>query len=246
MRVVDLTLTINRHMRGIPELREYKENPTRCTVLTCMGEGQRDHLLSRDLELADDVELTLHMMSKLEILTHIGTHIDAPCHFLEENDRWSVEQIPMEKMVGKGVVVPMTHLQPRQAITADEIIKTGVDINPDVIPILYTGWTERAWGTDEFWGESIYLDTSAAALLVEKGVKAMALDCFPEAPFWLGIEADEPPGRNHKTLLGNKIIIMQLLTNIAELGNDEFTLIAAPLPLEGLDGSPARVFAIID
>jgi arylformamidase len=211
-----------------------------------MSQNQRSHLIERDLELASDLQLTLHMASRLEILTHIGTHVDAPCHFLDEDERWSVEQIPLERLIGPGRVVPLTHLEPRQAITADEIIKTGVDIDGSVIPILYSGWTERAWGTDAFWNESIYLDVSAAALLVEKGVKAVALDCFPEAPFWLGIEADQPPGRNHKAFLRNGTIIIQLLTNIRDLIGKRFTLIAAPLPLEGLDGSPARVFAIVD
>ena len=37
MAVIDLTLPVNRHMRGIPNLREYEENPTRCVVLSCMG-----------------------------------------------------------------------------------------------------------------------------------------------------------------------------------------------------------------
>lgn len=245
MAVIDLTLPINRHMQGIPDLREYEENPTRCVVLSCMGEVQKSYLESRDIELDENVEFTPHMLSRLEILTHIGTHIDAPCHFLESGG-WTVEQIPLDHTIGKGVVVPLTHLQGRERITADEIMKTGVEINAGVIPVLHTGWTERTWGADEFWGESIFLDTTAAEYIVEKGCKAVALDCFPEAPFWLGIEADEPPGRNHKTLLGNKTIIIQLLTNISKLNGSEFTLYGIPLPLDGMDGSPARVFAITE
>ena len=243
MAVIDLTLPVNRHMQGIPNLREYEENPTRCVVLSCMGEVQKAYLESRDIELDENLEFTPHMLSRLEILTHIGTHIDAPCHFLESGG-WTVEQIPLEHTIGKGVVVPLTHLKGRERITADEIIRTGVEIDAGVIPVLYTGWTERAWGADEFWGESIFLDTTAAEYIVEKGCKAVALDCFPEAPFWLGIEADQPPGRNHKTLLGNKTIIIQLLTNIGKLNGREFTLYGIPLPLDGMDGSPARVFAV--
>ena len=245
MAVIDLTLPVNRHMQGIPNLREYEENPTRCVVLSCMGEVQKAYLESRDIELDESLEFTPHMLSRLEILTHIGTHIDAPCHFLESGG-WTVEQIPLEHTIGKGVAVPLTHLKGRERITADEIIRTGVELDNSVIPVLHTGWTERAWGTDEFWGESIFLDTTAAEYIVEKGCKAVALDCFPEAPFWLGIEADEPPGRNHKTLLGNKTIIIQLLTNIGRLNGREFTLYGIPLPLDGMDGSPARVFAITE
>ena len=72
----------------------------------------------------------------------------------------------------------------------------------------------------------------------------MALDFFPEAPFWLGIEPDAAPGRNHRTLLGDQTIITQMLTNVGAIDSEEFTLAGVPLRLEGLDGSPARVFAI--
>ena len=54
------------------------------------------------------------------------------------------------------------------------------------------------------------------------------------------------PGPNHRMLLGNKTIIIQMLTNIGALDSEEFTLVAVPLALESLDGSPARVFTMID
>ena len=46
-------------------------------------------------------------------------------------------------------------------------------------------------------------------------------------------------------LLGNQTIIIQMLTNIGAIGSDDFKLEAAPLRLEGMDGSPARVFAVV-
>ncbi len=58
--------------------------------------------------------------------------------------------------------------------------------------------------------------------------------------------ADGPPGPNHVKLLGNDIIIIQMLTNISAIGPGAFTLVAVPLLLEGLDGSPARIFAMVE
>jgi len=243
MRIVDLTLPINGRMQGIPMLREYEENPTRCIALASLSDAQVARHKEHGVELAENHEVTLHMMSRLEILTHIGTHIDAPCHFLD--DTWTIDEVPMERMVKPGRIIPLTNIEPKSPVTADAILETGVAIDDSVIPILHTGWTEKTWGTDAFWNEMIYLDTSAAALLVESGVSAVALDFFPEAPFWLGIEADALPGRNHRALLGNQTIIIQLLTNISAIDSHDFTLVGVPLKLEGLDGSPARVFAMI-
>ena len=242
MRIIDLSLPINRDMKGIPNRWEYDQNPTRCVAISSLSDPQLARLKERNIEISPDLEISHHMMSRLEIVTHIGTHIDAPCHFVDGT--WSIDEVPLELTVNKGRVIPLTHIQPKSPVTADEILATSVDFDSSVIPILHTGWTDRAWGTDRFWNEMIYLDTSAAALMVERGVSAVALDFFPEAPYWLGIEPDAAPGRNHRTLLGNKTIIIQMLRNISAIDVDDFTLAGVPLRLEGLDGSPARVFAI--
>lgn len=242
MRITDLSLPINRYMTGIPDRSEYEQNPTRCVVISSLSDPQLASLRERNIEISPNLGMSHHMMSRLEILTHIGTHIDAPCHFVDGT--WSIDNVPLDFTVKKGRVIPLTHIQPKSPVTADDILATSVDFDSSVIPVLHTGWTDRAWGTERFWNEMIYLDTSAANLMVERGVSAVALDFFPEAPFWLGIEADAAPGRNHRALLGNKTIIIQMLSNIDDIGSEDFMLVAVPLRLEGLDGSPARVFAM--
>jgi arylformamidase len=189
------------------------------------------------------------MLSRLEILGHLGTHIDALIHFLD--DGWSIDQVPLERIVKKGRVIPLTDTEPRAMVTADMVLATGVNFDDGVIPILHTGWTERAAGSHAFWDDMICLDVSVSELMIERGVSAVALDFFPEVAFWRmsGKPAGDPdgkPGPNHRMLLGNKTIIIQMLTNIGALDGEEFTLVAVPLALEGLAGSPAQVFAMID
>ncbi len=247
MRIVDLTLPINRDMKGIPKIREYEENPTRCVVLSALSENHLAEIRAAGLETEADAEteITHHMMSRLEIVTHIGTHIDAPVHFVEGG--WTIDQVPLERIVKKGRVIPLTDTPPGTLVTADAIIATGVAFDDSVIPVLHTGWTDKAWGTERYWPEMIGMDTSVSELMVARGVSAVAIDFFPEAPFWREeYRPDGPPGPNHVKLLGNESIIIQMLTNISALGSAEFTLVAAPLLLEGLDGSPARVFAMVE
>lgn len=244
MRVIDLSLPINRRMTGIPQLRDYV-NPARCVVLSGFSEGHLKKLASRGLDVAPDAGIGHSSMCRVEIVTHVGTHVDAPAHFIE--DAWPIDQVPLERIVKKGRIVPLTHVAAGAGISAETILASGVEFDETVIPVLHTGWTDRAWGTDAFWNEMIYLEPSVGELLVSRGVSAVAIDCFPEVPFWrFPPDPNRPRGPNHLKLLGNKTIIIQMLRNIAAIGRSDFTLVAAPLALEGADGSPARVFAILD
>jgi len=50
-------------------------------------------------------------------------------------------------------------------------------------------------------------------------------------------------GANHKRWLKAGIPMIQMLTNLGRLGRT-FAIVALPLGLEGMDGSPARVIGI--
>jgi kynurenine formamidase len=52
-------------------------------------------------------------------------------------------------------------------------------------------------------------------------------------------------GANHKRWLEAGIPMIQLLTNLGDIG-DRFKLVALPLRLRGMDGAPARVVGIED
>lgn len=246
MRLVDLTLPINRHMAGIPGMPLHAKNPPRCVVLSAVNDAQLEKIIDQGLEVEGDPPITgMAMLSRLEILGHTGTHIDAPIHFVEEG--WSIDQVPLDRLVKPGRIIPLTHMEPGEMVTADKVLATGVDFDETVIPVLHTGWTDRTWGTDAFWDDMICLDTSVSELMVERNVSAMALDFFPEVAFW---KMDGPPpgghGPNHEILLSNQVILIQMLTNIKSIGTDEFTLVAMPLALENMDGSPARIIAMVD
>jgi len=50
----------------------------------------------------------------------------------------------------------------------------------------------------------------------------------------------------HETFLGNKVLIVEGLTNLDKINNEEFTFFALPLKFKGRDGSPVRAIAILD
>jgi arylformamidase len=129
-----------------------------------------------------------------------------------------------------------------------DILDTGVQLGPNRIPVINTGWTEKMWGKPEFWEQMPYLDRGVGDFMVSKGVPALAMDIFPEKAIWRGVKLD--PGENwvanHVALLEKGIPMIQFVTNLSQIGNNRFVLVALPLKISGGDASPARVIALVE
>lgn len=242
-RIVDLTIPIESNYPGIPGSAT---PPPKLETITVINEAQRVLLEAEGVDVKKDVPVTRRsMISTLFIGTHSGTHIDAPRHLFEKGE--SVDQISLEKIVKEAVLIKLTHKGPNSTVSAKDVLDTGVEFGPDVIPVIYTGWTEKMAGKPGFWEQVPYLEPDVGELMVKKGVTAVAMDLFPEKARWrVPLEPGEVRGINHLTLLGKGIIIIQFLTNLSQIGKDRFLLVALPLKLKGVDGSPARVIALVE
>jgi kynurenine formamidase len=246
-RVVDLTLPIESNMAGIPGLKIYADNPSKVGIIAAMTEAQKEQLRTEGLTLVDNMEINGRVMiSLLSILTHNGTHIDAPRHVLEKG--LPVDQLPLAQVAKEGVLINLPHKGANSSISVKDILDTGVELGPNRIPVIHTGWTDKTWGKPEFWSQMPYLEPGVGAMMAEKGVSAVAMDVFPEKPLWRGVKLE--PGEvwlgNHLALLGKGIPLIQFVTNLSQIGSRKFVLVALPLKMRGADGSPARVIALVE
>lgn len=246
-RVVDLTLPIESNMPGIPGIKSYSEHPSSVKVIAAMTNAQREILQREAMTLADDLVVNgRSMISILSILVHNGTHIDAPRHMIENG--YPIDQLPLSNVVGEAVLIDLPNKGPNSSVSVKDILDTGVEFGPNLIPILRTGWTETMWGKPEFWDQMPYLEQGVGELMVKKAVPAVGMDVFPEKPLWRGVKLD--PGEvwvaNHIALLENGIPMIQFLTNLSQVGTNKFMLAALPLKIRGGDASPARVIALVE
>ena len=118
-------------------------------------------------------------------------------------------------------------------VSGDDLERTGVVPAPGQIAVIKTLWTDRAWGRPEFWDDTIHLEPSVSEWTTARGVTAVAMDCFPEKPFWRMTLLPAERGANHKRWLKAGIPIIQLLTNLGGIGG-RFKLVALPLRLRGM------------
>jgi arylformamidase len=176
---------------------------------------------------------------KIVLGTHIGTHADAPRHFIPQGR--TIDDVSLDILIGPATVVNFAPCRPLQVIDiADLKAKLG-----DKIPtrlVLRTDWSEH-FGQMAFYNEYPFFSEAAATWMVENGVRLIAMDTpSPDNPAHSrGTPKDSP---NHKVLLGAGVVLVEYVCNLKALTASEVELIVLPLKLKGCDGSPARCVAI--
>jgi arylformamidase len=182
---------------------------------------------------------------KLCLATHVGTHVDAPFHFVD--GATTVENMPLEKYAGPAILLDLRSVSKGQEpLTIAEVTEAGA--NPesvkDQIVVLFTGWAEAESGGPRFYGHGPYLGTDTAGYLADCGANAVAVDFpidkHPDTP--LSTIKDFPV---HRLLLGQNIPLIENLINLDKLVGKQFELWALPLKLKGGDGAATRAVARI-
>ena len=183
--------------------------------------------------------------TKLTLATHIGTHVDAPYHFVE--GAATVDQMPLEKYMGPAVLLDLRSvargLTPLQVSELEDAGATPEALK-DKIAVLFTGWAEAESAGARFYGHGPYLSNEGADYLAKTGVNAVAVDFpidkHPATP--LSTIHDFPV---HRLLLGQNIPLIENLINLDQLVGREFELWALPLKLKSGDGTATRAVARI-
>jgi len=146
------------------------------------------------------------------------------------------------------VLINLSGKGPNSVVAVRDVAESGVEIRPDTIVMINTGWTDKMWGKPGFWEQMPYLERGVTEHLANKGVAGVAIDVFPEKPLWRGVKLD--PGEvwiaNHLSLLQRNLPLIQFVTNLSQIGTNRFTVVAVPLAIKGADASPVRVIALVE
>lgn len=170
--------------------------------------------------------------------THVGTHVDAPRHFITEGK--TIDELSLDRFAGEGVVLDVSKDEPVE-ITVDDVETTPGAVRDGDIVLLYTGWEDK-YGTPEY-DPHPWVSEDLAQWFVDKEVKLLGVDNItPDIPGphrpegWLEFPV-------HRTLLGNGVLIAEHLCNLAPLTGQRLEIQGLPVPIDGGDGAPARFVA---
>lgn len=171
-------------------------------------------------------------VSHLSAGVHIGTHVDAPHHFL--NDGRTVENLDLDILIGTSFVL---HLDDAvNAITAE--ILDAAPIPPATLRLLLHTNNSRQWTLDspEFQRDFIAITADGAEWLVSHGIRLIGVDYLSVAPF-------DDPVPTHQILLSAGIIIIEGC-DLSQVPQGEYQLYCLPLKLVGAEGAPARAILV--
>lgn len=169
-------------------------------------------------------------LSLLKLGTHVGTHIDAPYHFIENGE--TVDRLSMDALVGPARVIELTGA--KSSIDRGQVESAALE---GVKRVLLKTSNSALWKQPDFRKDYVSLSSAAADYLVELGVVLIGID-------YLSIEQfNSEDFHVHHALLGAGIVILEGI-DLSKVEAGDYDLACLPLKVRGGDGAPARAILI--
>ena len=188
---------------------------------------------------------------------HVGTHFDAPIHWITGRDGLDVSRVPPRQLVAPAVVVDKSA---ECAANPDFLLEVAHleewQRRHGPLPaggwLLYrTGWDSRVndpaafLNADATGSHTPGVSVACARWLAERssviglGVETVGTDAGAAHSF-------DPPFPCHAFMHGAGKYGLTQLANLSRLPPTGAVLVVAPLPIVGGSGSPARVLALVE
>jgi arylformamidase len=177
----------------------------------------------------NDVELGAKVtMSMLEIISHTGTHIDAPLHFIPGGS--TVSDMPLDATVGRARVL---EIKDPETIKIQELEKHNLRKGERIL--CKTRNSPAAYESPRFVEDYVYLDSAAAAYLAEKEIILFGLDCITIG----NIKNEDSVIKTHQSLLSAGIYILEGCA-LGHVPPGEYEMLCLPLLMYKGDAGPCR------
>jgi kynurenine formamidase len=196
----------------------------------------------------------------IRLMTHNGTHLDAPYHFHSTMNRGeraiAIDEVPLDWCLQPAVKLDFRHLPDGYVATADdvaaELARIGHDLRPLDIVVVNTR-AGAAYGKPDYVSAGCGMGRAATLYLLERGVRLTGTDAWSwDAPFvhtkdkyaeshnadliWEGHKAGREIGYCH----------LEKLHNLEALPADGFEISCFPVKIRGASAGWTRAVAIID
>jgi kynurenine formamidase len=199
-------------------------------------------------------------IERIQLITHNGTHMDAPYHFastMNHGERAiTIDEVPLEWCFQPGVKLDFRHLPDGHVVTGEEVAqelgRIGHAIKPLEIVLINTRAGQR-YGHDDYVSSGCGMGYEATMYLLERGVRVTGTDGWSwDAPFihtkeryrethdaeliWEGHKAGRDIGYCH----------LEKLHNLEALPPDGFKVSCFPFKIRAASAGWTRAVAIME
>lgn len=164
-------------------------------------------------------------VSRLNIGSHTGTHMDAPLHFLRQGK--GLDQMPVNATIGLARVI---EIKDKESIKVEELkaykIRKGERL-------LFKTINSKFWKGNKFKKNFIYISQDGARYLSDKKIRTVGIDYLSVGGFY------KDSLETHHTLLKAGIWVIEGL-DLSQVKAGRYDLVCLPLKIFNSDGAPAR------
>jgi kynurenine formamidase len=190
-------------------------------------------------------------MFKFEMAENVGTHVDAPAHFVQGTP--TIDRIPLSRLIGPAVVVDVTDevkQNPDYRLTREDLraweTRFG-KIPVGGIVIMRTGWGKRAGDLTRYRNMDSqkvmhfpgFSKRSAEFLTRERDISGIGIDT---------LSLDHGPSTDfpvHKVMLGAGKFQIENLANLDRLPGKGAIVFVMPINVKDGTQAEARVIALV-
>ncbi len=160
---------------------------------------------------------------------HLGTHIDAPLHFID--GRESVDLISLEILCGPVFVADLADTD---SISEETLSK--LNLSGSIKRILFKTKNSALWNEREFDPDYVALTEDAARWIVKKEILLVGID-------YLSIQRYLDAPNVHRILLEAGVVVVEGLI-LSDVLPGPYELFCLPMKLMGSEGAPARAILL--
>ena len=199
-------------------------------------------------------------IERVELITHNGTHLDAPFHFASTMDGGqraiTIDEVSLDWCFQPGVKLDFRHFADGTVVTAAdveaELKRIGHNLSPLEIVVVNTGAGAR-YGSDDYVSAGCGMGYEATRYLLDRGVRLTGTDGWSwDAPFVHTLKEYQATGdasliwEGHKAGRDIGYCHLEKLHNLEALPATGFTIACFPVKIRAASAGWTRAVAIFD
>ena len=142
-------------------------------------------------------------VERLELMTHSGSHVDAPFHYIPKLP--SISELPLSHFYGSCVAIDLRPIAAKHPINVTDLRPHEAALTSNTFILLKTGWGDRRANTKTFLTSWPYMSGDGAEYLVERGVKGMGIDVLSTG----GYPEEHAESDAHLVLLSHQKLLLE-------------------------------------